>query len=174
MGSIHLLLIYNLLLLALDNRHRETTHLILIYEQLPNYIIDMYQLYLLSITKHRGSSSFISPKQIRGNKQCHGQRWPRQAAVPCPAPRPAHISELNDGHKHLLCGASEQCNSASGQRATKTRQETQAFSVLAANFNLALLRDKGFIARRFDLHNNDGGALTTHPATEDGIRSFKS
>ena len=45
MGSIHLLLIYNLLLLALDNRHRETTHLILIYEQLPNYIIDMYQLY---------------------------------------------------------------------------------------------------------------------------------
>ena len=88
MGSIHLLLIYNLLLLALDNRHRETTHLILIYEQLPNYIIDMYQLYLLSITKHRGSSSFISPKQIRGNKQFHGQRWPRQAAVRAPPPAP--------------------------------------------------------------------------------------
>ena len=73
-------------------------------------------------------------------------------------------------------GGSEQCSG--GQRDTKTRQETQAFSVLAANFNLALLRDKDFIARRFDLHNNDGGALTTttttHPATEDGIRSFKS
>ena len=97
MGSIHLLLIYNPLLLALDNRHRETTHLILIYEQLPNYIIDMYHLSSVVsdlITKHRGSSSFISPKQIRGNKQFHGQlAGPGQATtgrgpVPRPPPRP--------------------------------------------------------------------------------------
>ena len=95
MGSIHLLLICNLLLLALDNRHRETTHLILIYEQLPNYIIDMYQLYVSAqITKHRGSSSFISPKQIRGNKQFHGQlagsgqATTGRGPVPRPPPRP--------------------------------------------------------------------------------------
>ena len=75
---------------------------------------------------------------------------------------------------NIYCLGPPSIATVSGQRATKTRQETQAFSVLAANFNLALLRDKDFIARRFDLHNNDGGALTTHPPTVDGIRGFKS
>ena len=103
MGSIHLLLIYNPLLLALDNRHRETTHLILIYEQLPNYIIDMYHLSSVVsdlITKHRGSSSFISAKQIRGNKQFHGQQsagrsWPGHDRPRSRAPPPAPPTSQN-------------------------------------------------------------------------------
>ena len=96
MGSIHLLLIYNLLLLALDNRHRETTHLILIYEQLPNYIIDMYQLYQLRSqnieghlllsrpNKSEATNSSTVSSQLAGPGQATTGRGP----VPRPPPRP--------------------------------------------------------------------------------------
>ena len=89
MGSIHLLLIYNLLLLALDNRHRETTHLILIYEQLPNYIIDMYQLYLHRSQNIEGHLLLSRPNKSEAtNSSTVSGGHDRPQSVPRPPPRP--------------------------------------------------------------------------------------